>query len=81
MRIYTDIINVCFPQRLFSAIIKNLIVKSHRLFVEVTSAMLTSGMAYKNMSSLQHSTGGPTSSRDVHMVFSGVFILKRGFVF
>lgn len=36
---------------------KNPIKKSHRLVVEGTRAILTSGLAYRNMSSLQDFSG------------------------
>ena len=39
----------------FSAIISNPIEKFHRFFITGTRAMLTSGLAYKKASSLQHS--------------------------
>lgn len=42
-------------QGLFSAVIQKLIEKSHWLLVKETRVMLTSGLAHKNMSSLQHS--------------------------
>lgn len=44
-----------FPQSLFSAIIQNPMEKPNWLFVEGTRVMLTSQVASKNTSSLQHS--------------------------
>lgn len=43
------------PQSLFSATIQNAVEKFHRRFVEQTTVALTSGLACKNTSSLQHS--------------------------
>ena len=50
-----SIINFCLPQSLFSAIIQNPIKKPIGLLSREPRVMLTSGLAYKNTSSLHHS--------------------------
>ncbi len=47
---------MCLSQSLFSAVIQNPIQKSHELFVRGSSAILTSGLAFKNTSFPHNST-------------------------
>lgn len=58
---------LCFSHRLFSVIFQNPFNKS--LNIKGTRAMLTSGIAYKNMSSLQHPLKMPA---DIHWTTSAM---------
>lgn len=51
------VIMMSLPQILFSTIIQNPIQQYLRVFVEGTRAMLTSTLAYKNMSSIHYFMG------------------------